>query len=141
MDLFGAVRLRAALSQPLLTGSSLPHRSRSSRITNQYTSLSVVEAKKSNEGSAQLAGTKFSMIVHFDGTDFVGKEEEEVKVLRRKAIGLLADYGPMTINEISQQLHVSPVAAYQAVHPLLVASLAEREADGAIKLTVKVKRE
>ena len=36
------------------------------------------------------------------------------------------------------ELKLSPVEAYQAVYPLVVAGLADREGDGRIKLLIKV---
>jgi len=103
-----------------------------------YPQIKSIEAAAKTTEVENLVGTKFSIVVNFNGTQFVSKEDEGLKDLTKVAVNLLSRYGPMSIEEMAKELKLSSVEAYQAVYPLLVAGLADREGDGRIKLLIKV---
>jgi len=103
-----------------------------------YPQIKSVEAAAKTAEVEKLVGTKFSIVVNFNGTQFVSTEDEGLKDLTKVAVNLLSRYGPMSVEEMAKELKLSSVEAYQAVYPLLVAGLADREGDGRIKLLIKV---
>lgn len=98
---------------------------------------SIASAAKTAE-AAKIVDLKFSMVVNFDGTEFLAKESEGLKDLTKTVVGLLSKYGSMSLEEIAKELKLTSVEAYQAIYPLLVTSLAERQVDGRIKLLINV---
>jgi predicted transcriptional regulator len=97
---------------------------------------SLEKAAKSAD-SAKLVGMKVIAVINFDGTKMLAASGDELKGLTKKAIHLLSKYGPMSLDEIAKELEISAIEAYQATTPLIPA-LAEREADGRIRLLIKV---
>lgn len=94
-------------------------------------------AVKTPDGE-KLVGLKFSIVVNFDGTELVSSKEGEEENHTANAMKLLSKYGPMSLNEVAKELELSQIEAYQAIYPLLQTSVAKREADGSIRLLVKV---
>jgi DNA-binding Lrp family transcriptional regulator len=102
-----------------------------------HPSLQSIEKAAKTVDAAKLVGMKFAVVVNFDGTKSLAASGGDLKDLTKKAIQLLSKYGPMGLDEIAEQLKISAIEAYQATSPLIPA-LAEREADGRIKLLIKV---
>jgi DNA-binding Lrp family transcriptional regulator len=99
--------------------------------------IQSIEKAAKTADAAKLIGTKFSVVINFDGTKSLAASGDDLKGLTKKAIQLLSKYGPMSLDEIAKELDISAIEAYQATRPLIPA-LAEREADGRIRLQIKV---
>lgn len=103
-----------------------------------YPNIKSVETASKTADAEKFVGLKFSVVLNFDGTKFVAAGGEGLKDLTKRAMKLLSKYGPMSVEEIAEQLKISAVEAYQATYPLLSTSLAQTEGDGRIKLMIKV---
>ena len=103
-----------------------------------YPNIKSLEAASKSTDAEKIIGLKFSIVLNFDGTKLLASGGDDLKDLTKKAMKLLSKYGPMSLDEIAEQLKISAVEAYQATYPLLSTSLAQNEGDGRIKLLIKV---
>lgn len=103
-----------------------------------YPNIKSIEVASKTADAEKLVDLKFSVVLNFDGTKLVAAGDEGLRDLTKKAMKLLSKYGPMSLDEISAELKISAVEAYQATYPLLSTSLAQTEGDGRIKLLIKV---
>jgi len=102
--------------------------------------IKSIEAASRTREAEKLVGLKFSVVMSFDGTKLLAAGGEDLKDLTKRVMKLLSKYGPMSLDEIAEQLKISAIEAYQATYPLLSPSvgLAQTEGDGRIKLLIKV---
>jgi len=97
-------------------------------------------ARLRKESLAKLVGTKFAVVLSFDGTQFAALSSTEVVEKRREAMRLVAEKKGITRDELMKALGLNALEIGQILQPLVSSGYASIDDEGRITYTLEVGR-